>query len=446
MRIIQLYKTILPKSMHSLSALYLEQVSLSLVIKVCSVLISLVYIPLVLGFLNQEKYGIWITLTTVVNWIRVLDVGMGNGMRNKLAESIALKQYDKGRIYISTTYGILGSIFLLVLILFYFINPFLNWQSILNSEMVSPAELGLLTSIVFSFIILGFILQPVTLIYEAHGNSAAGGIIQLIISSISFILIWIVSVFATKGNIIILAWIVTGIPVLVYIAASIYTFSYRYPHLRPSIKHIKIKESGNLLHLSAQFFVLQITATIVFSSIPFVVTQLFSPNEVTIYNIANSIFSLPIMVMGIITAPLLPLVTQAYARNDYAWLKSMLKKMNLISLFLTGGIVIMIFISPYIYHIWIGNKVTIPFNLSVAIGIYTILNVLVNPFSLFLNGIGKIRILVILAPVGIGMFIGFSILLSHLIGNVIAVAIALSINSIVGLIIVPLTLKKYKLL
>lgn len=442
----KIYNSLLPESLHELSAIYIKQAGLSLIIKVFSVLISLVYVPIVLGFLDQEKYGIWITLTTVVNWIRVLDIGMGNGMRNKLAESISLKQFDKGRIYISTTYGILGGIFFLVLILFYCINPFLDWQAILNSAMISPADLLTLTGIVVSFIIIGFILQPVTLVYEAHGNSAAGGIIQLIISTISFILIWAVSEFAAKGNIIILAWIVTGIPVLIYLAATFYTFYFKYPHLRPSFKQIKIGESGNLLRLSVQFFVLQITATIVYSSIPFVVAHLFSPNEVTIYNITNSIFNVPVMLMSIVTAPLLPLVTQAYAREDFSWLRSMLRKMILGSLVLIAGIILLIVISPFVFHLWLGNKVDIPFNLSVGIGIYTIINVFMIPFSIFINGIGKIRILVILAPLGIGMFIGFSILLSHLLGDVVAVSIALSINSLIGLIIIPLTLKKYKIL
>ena len=158
-------------SNHPLSSLYLKQVSSTLVIKVLSMLISLAYVPLVLGYLDQEKYGIWITLTTVVNWIRLLDFGMGGGMRNKLAEAISLKQYEKGRVYVSTTFGILGSTFLLALLAFYVVNPVLNWQGILNTSIISSSELGSLTNIVVAFIILGFILQPVTLVYAAHGNS-----------------------------------------------------------------------------------------------------------------------------------------------------------------------------------------------------------------------------------------------------------------------------------
>jgi len=429
--------------MHAMSAIYVKQVGSSFVIRILSVIISLMYVPLMLGYLNQEKYGIWITLATIVNWIRLLDIGLGGGMRNKLAESIALKHDQKGRIYVSTTYGILGGIFLFVLLIFYIVNPFLNWQGILNSTMISATELVVITNIVVTFIVLGFILQPVTLVYAAHGNSAAGGFIQLIISTISLLLLWLVSIYTIKGNIILLAWIVTGIPVMVYLAVSVYTFAYKYPHLRPSFKFIKISESKKMLHLSVQFFITGITATIIFASIPFVVTQLFSPKEVTVFTIANSIFNLPIMVISLITAPIQPLVTQAYAKCDYSWIRIMLRKMNIVSLLVVASTILMVIISPFIYHIWIRDKVSIPFNLSVAIGIYTIISVLVNPFSTFINGIGKVRILVIMAPIGIGMFIGLSIILSKMMGDVIAISIALSLTSVVGLFVIPLELRKY---
>ena len=81
--------------------------------------------------------------------------------------------------------------------------------------------------------------------------------------------------------------------------------------------------------------------------------------------------------------------------------------------------------------------------LSVYIGVYTIIKVLVNPLSSFINGIAKVNILVWLAPVGILMFIGGSLLFDALIGNVTAIVLALSLTSIVGLVVEPFVLKKY---
>ena len=55
-----------------------------------SILIGLLYVPLLLNYLTQEKYGIWLTLTSILGWFSYFDIGLGNGLRNKLAESIAL--------------------------------------------------------------------------------------------------------------------------------------------------------------------------------------------------------------------------------------------------------------------------------------------------------------------------------------------------------------------
>ena len=426
-----------------MSSLYFDQVGLSTLIKLGSILISIILVPMVLGYLNQEKYGIWVTLTTIVQWIRLLDVGMGNGMKNKLSESIALGQARQGRIYVSTTYVVLGTIFLSALLLFYVVNPYLNWNAILNTENISNNELMNLGKVVVTFVVLGFILHPVVLVYTAHGNSAAGGFIQLITSLLSLVLIWVVSKFSEKGNLVLLGWVVTGIPVLVYLVVSAYTFLIKYPQFRPSFRLVRIKQSNNLLRLSAQFFIVQITATITYSSIPFIVAQLFSPNEVTIYSISNSIFNLPIMLISLITAPILPLITQAFARRDFAWIRSMLRKLNIVSLILVGGTGLMIVLSPIIYKLWIGEKVFIPFNLSLVIGIYTMLSIMVTPFSTFLNGTGRIRLLVILAPVGISTFIGFSILFSRLFDNVVGVPMALCISALVGLLIIPRELNRY---
>lgn len=408
-----------------------------------SVIISLLYVPIVLGFLDQEQYGIWVTLITLANWIRVFDLGIGGGMRLKLSEAIALNQHTRGRIYISTTYGIIGGLFLVVLILFYFINPKLNWQGILNTSIVTQYELVQITTVSITFIIIGFVLQTVSLIYLADGNSAAGAMIQFLISSIILVLVWFASRWAEKGNILLLAWIATGTPVLVYTVVSAYTFIAKYPQFRPSIKLIKIHETGNLISLSLQVLVSSVTYLILYGSIPIIIAHLFSPNEVTIFNIAYSIYNVPIMVIGLITAPFLPLVTLAYTKGDYMWIRDMLKKLNVLSLIIAGGTVIMIIISPWIFHIWIGDKVVIPFLLSVSIGIYAIITTIQTPFSTFTNGTGKIKILTIFSPITIVLFITVSLILSRLLNDVIGVAIALSCIALIMLIVLPIWLKKH---
>ena len=62
--------------------------AMSLVYKIGSACLSLISAPLLLKCLGDEKYGAYATMLSVISWIYYCDLGIGNGLRNKLAESI----------------------------------------------------------------------------------------------------------------------------------------------------------------------------------------------------------------------------------------------------------------------------------------------------------------------------------------------------------------------
>ena len=76
----------------------------SFLIKGWSVVVQLLLVPLTLACLNPYEYGIWMTLSTVLIWIDSFDVGLGNGLRNKLAEFVARNEWTKARQAVSTTF------------------------------------------------------------------------------------------------------------------------------------------------------------------------------------------------------------------------------------------------------------------------------------------------------------------------------------------------------
>lgn len=43
--------------------------------KICNIIINLAYVPLLINSLNQDRYGIWLTITTIVSWIAFLTLG-----------------------------------------------------------------------------------------------------------------------------------------------------------------------------------------------------------------------------------------------------------------------------------------------------------------------------------------------------------------------------------
>jgi O-antigen/teichoic acid export membrane protein len=120
------------KNENQLSRKVLKNILHSFGVKVGSVAIGLILIPLTINYVNTVQYGIWLTISSMVSWISFFDIGMGNGMRNKLTTSVTLNDYVSARKYVSTTYAILAGVFFFCFVLFLLINNIINWNYILN--------------------------------------------------------------------------------------------------------------------------------------------------------------------------------------------------------------------------------------------------------------------------------------------------------------------------
>lgn len=113
----------------------------SLCIKGISIIISLMLVPMTLGYVSSELYGIWLTLSSIMMWLNFFDIGFTLGLKNKLAEAIALGDWNRGKALVSTTYFMMILIFIPLCILLEFIIPYINWPSFLNVNAIYNDEI-----------------------------------------------------------------------------------------------------------------------------------------------------------------------------------------------------------------------------------------------------------------------------------------------------------------
>lgn len=423
-----------------------KEIFFSFIIKIISVLVGVLLVPMLIDLLDKERYGVWLTLSSIFAWFSFFDIGIGNGMRNKLAEALAMDNKKLAKEYVSTTFALVGSIFVFIIIVFEIINPFLNWRTILNAKTITANELYLLTSVVFSLFLFRFIFQLIGVVYIAnHKPSVNNGLVTLG-SFLSFLCITAIYLFNTGGNVslVTLGILLVGIPLFVLIVATIWTFIGPYKFLRPEISCIKIKHAKGLLSLGMQFFLIQIAAILLFSSANILIVQLFNPNEVVVYNSALIFFQLPIMVFGIIMTPIWSAVTDAYTKQDLEWLKQTLKRLNKISMAFTLVIIVMTLVSPFIYKIWLGDRIQIPFLLSCSMGFFAIINVFLAPYTNFINGIGKMKVSTYIVLSTFILYIPLAIFLCKVFDSSSGVIIATCLLNATGLYFQPYQV--YKLL
>ena len=89
--------------------------------------------------------------------------------------------------------------------------------------------------------------------------------------------------------------------------------------------------------------------------------------------------------------------TDAYTKGDWTWINKIVKNINRLLLACILLTVIMYFVSPIFYKIWICDKISISTLLSALFAVYSYVMVVSNCYSYLLFGIGKIRVMTIMA-------------------------------------------------
>ncbi|MEO6136063.1 MAG: oligosaccharide flippase family protein [Ginsengibacter sp.] len=364
----------------------------SFFIRGVSIAISLLLVPLTINYINPSRYGIWLTLSSVVAWFSFFDIGLTQGLRNKFAEAKAKGEDDLAQIYVSTTYAILAIIFFAVWIIFIFVNKYLNWSQLLNLSETYQSEISILALIVFTYFCLQFVLRVITTLIIADQQPAKSSLIDVIGQIVSLIFILIL-VKTTEGSLVKLGVALCLSPLLALLGANIFFFRKTLKRYKPRFSKVKFSYAKGLFNLGIVFFIIQIAAIIQYETANIIISRNFGSLEVTSYNIVYKYFGILQMVFMIFITPFWSASTEAFLKNDFDWIKNSIKKYNYLNvgLFVVGCI--MLLFSDTIYNLWLGKgTVSISFSLSFFGFLFFNVGIFGSKYVFFLNGINALRL------------------------------------------------------
>jgi O-antigen/teichoic acid export membrane protein len=377
-----------------------------------SILCSLLLVPLTISYISSELYGIWLTLSSIVQWIGFFDIGFGNGLRNKLGIAIANCDFKLGRCYVSTTYFIMGSIFLIVGVLGYLVCGFFNWSSILNvSQHYNSILISTVRIIVLSFSIQ-IVLKLLQNVIQSYQMNALASAMDTLGNILSLVFIFILTK-TMAPSLPLIAIVFSVAPIIVLLLFSFIFYYTRFREISPRFEYIRIRYAKDLFSLGSKFFIIQIACLILFQMINVLISRICGPVQVTVYNIAYKYLNVSLMVFNIVLAPMWSAFTDAYEKKDYVWMKNIYHKLIKLCWVSTIILIIMVLISPFVYKIWIGNRVTMPVFVSAILSIYFIEVIWNGMHTSIINGIGKIKIQLYTAIIAMITFLPITIFLGH---------------------------------
>ena len=416
------------------SSLLRKNILISFVIKGWSALIVLLLVPATLHCLGEYKNGIWLTISSLLLWIDNMDIGLGNGMRNKLTAYLTQGNIQGARSLISSTFAMLTLIIIPTLLILLGLIYACDTYRFLNVDPLQVSNLNKILMITVTLVCTTFVFKLIGNFYMGLQLPAVNNLLIALGQTIALIGTWIIY-FLDTHSLMQIALVNTGASLIVFLTAIPVTFCFKYPHLSPSFRLINLQEAKEVASMGIQFFIMQIASLVLFATSNILISQLFSPTMVTPYQITYRYFSLLMVIFTVICMPFWNATTDAYTQKDMEWIRQANQKMKKMTLGILLGIVCMVVISGYVYTIWIGKDVEIDFRMTIVMALYIFILIYSMRYSNFINGIGKLRLQIIFTTGAAILFIPLAYAVTYWTHDIICFMGVMCLVNIPGIIV-----------
>jgi len=383
--------------------------------RMVSVLVAFVSVPLVVGAIGVEGYGLWATIASTTALLAFADLGLGNGLLN--ITSAAHGQDDRRVAHhaVSSAWVLLWGVAATITVAFALLYPIVDWGQVFNVTGSLASEAGPAMAVFFVCFALGLplaVAQKVQLGYqEGFANSlwVAGGSLLGLLGLVVAIqmgasLPWLVFAFAAG-------------PVGAAAGNTVVLFFRRRPWLRPSLRRADRRTAARLVRVGLLFFVLQAAVAVAFQSDVIVAARVVGPEAAAQYSVGSRMFLFVPAVIAMFLIPLWPAYSEAYARGDFDWIRRTVRLSTAGTFVATASasVVLVVFADPLL-RVWLGAPFKLPFELLVGLALWAVVFATFNSLSMLLNALGEVRFLVVVASLMAIASIALSVLMASRIG------------------------------
>lgn len=366
----------------------IKSIGLNVIMKPMAMIISLIYTPLLLNYLGDEMYGVWVTILSIVNWVNSFDVGIGNGLRNELVKDLNEKDKDAAKKSISTAYlsltVITGAIFLVISI----VSMFADWNSILNTQL----EIRNTLFLSFLFICINFVIALYKNIYYAIQKSEIVATVGLIVQLLNLVGVFFARYFISDVYRLVSMAYIFGLTSFITNVAYSVALWIKYPYTIPRLNGFSKARLNAICSLGIQFFIIQIAGIVLFTTDSVLISHLFTPAKVTAYNTVNKVFSAIFTIFMAVMVPMWSRFSLEKEKGNYSWMKNTIKKLLILWACFSIGTLILVPIYPWISSVWLGRKLQYDKGIVIIMALYMITYMYSGIFSTIINGLGEIKI------------------------------------------------------
>lgn len=363
----------------------------SVLARVVTVCTSLLTVRLTIRYLGTERYGMWMTITSVVSFLIFADLGMGNGLVNVIADAHGRDDDESVRKYVSSAFFVLLGIALLLLGILALAYPYVPWPHVFNvSSSLAARESGPAVFVFLACFLLNLPLDVVQRLqagyqegYATNFWTAAGALLGL-------------------GNLLVAIHLHRGLPflILAILGGQIVgvlgnwgqAFGWKRRGLLPRWGSCDSAAARRILGTGVWFFIIQACSVFMIPLDNIVITQILGPDAVTQFSVPMRLFILVSTVAAMFVIPLWPAYGEAAARGDVGWIKSTFYHSLVYNVMVFGPASLgLALLGRPIMHIWVGQQIQPSHLLLFGMAAWTILAVAQVAINTCLTGINALK-------------------------------------------------------
>lgn len=370
----------------------LRTLSVGAYAKVVGVIVSFAIVPLAVGYLGVEGYGLWVAVFSLVAMLSFVDGGAGNALINMVSHATGANSNKSIQAIVSSGFFLLLAISFFFIGLFSVLHIYVPWGWVFGiSDNMNTGDLEVLVLIIGLAFFLGMPCSVVGNVQRGfqEGNieafwNAKGRLLSLLLVYIAVQMDWGLLGFACG--------FVAG-PIIASFANSFYYFFIKRVEIVPLLSHVSFDEVKGVLGTGGLFFVLQITSAIQMQGDNIIIANMLGPSSVSKYAICMQLFMIVPMFMTLLWTPLWPAYREALASGDADWVRRVFFK-SLKLAFVVGvpSACILILFGSDIITLWVGDEVVPSMLLLVGCGVWLILMLVGNVLAMFLNAVQWLKI------------------------------------------------------
>lgn len=321
--------------------------------------LSYIMTPVYMNYFSSNVVlGMWFTLVSIINWLIMLDFGIGSSARNYLI--IAYGKKDKEEVQKILSSGMFANA-LIILVTYIIMYIFINntncyrWVGV-SVEDISYVQLQSVIYILCIGVLLRIFGSFFANIYYSLQNAMASSIMSIFSNFLILIYMLVKIKNRETDNITELAMahaIAYNIPSVI---AFINLFFFKFRDARLGLKYIKYEYIKKLTGSGLKFFYLQIIITIAYGSKELLISWFVGADAVVEYNIYQKIIGMAGTLFGLALLPVWSEVSEKYAERENDKLKVLYVKGIKFLATISVGQILLAVAFPLINDIWLGNK------------------------------------------------------------------------------------------